>query len=286
MTTLISDPREFQEACARARDSGHRVGFVPTMGALHLGHAALIAAARQEATWTAVSIFVNPLQFSPTEDLSRYPFTPAKDMELCKSHEVDVVFAPAPDVFYPMGFQTSVDVASLSQGLEGTSRPGHFRGVCTVLTKLLCLVGPCQMWMGRKDYQQAKVVQRLVSDLHLPAEVRLHPTVRDANGLALSSRNAYLSAEAYPRALSLVHALRVAGQAFALGERRADTLLALATDKLRQQVTQIDYVALVDPDQLTKLSGLVPNRALLALAAYVGKTRLIDNMVLGDDSIP
>lgn len=277
---------KFQQTCVRARDGGHSVGFVPTMGALHEGHAALIAAAKQETAWAAVSIFVNPLQFSQNEDFGRYPVTRERDMALCERQGVDVVFAPEASHLYPEGFQTFVDVTSLGQQLEGLHRPGHFRGVCTVVTKLLCLAGPCQVWMGRKDYQQAKVVQRLVSDLNLPAKVRLHATVRDSSGLALSSRNAYLSADDYPRALCLVQALRAAGHAFAQGEQRVQKLIALATDILQHQATKIDYVALVEPDQLTKLSDLVPNHALLALAAYVGQTRLIDNMVLGDDPIP
>lgn len=262
------------------------MGFVPTMGALHAGHAALITSAKHHATWTAVSIFLNPKQFGATEDLSRYPADLDRDMNLCRSLGVDVVFAPAVEDLYPQGFQTTVDVTELSSRWEGSHRPGHFKGVCTVVAKLACLVGDCVLWMGRKDYQQWKVIERLVADLHLPARVQAHPIVRDAQGLALSSRNAYLSSDDYPRALSLVQGLRQAGHAFTKGERRHHELLSLAHTPLHDNKAKIDYAVIVDHENMTELASPLPERALLAIAAYIGETRLIDNMVLGEDPVP
>ncbi|MCB9709175.1 MAG: pantoate--beta-alanine ligase [Myxococcales bacterium] len=282
----MTDPQVFQRVCQEARARAVSVGFVPTMGALHQGHGALITAARAHCDWTVVSVFLNPLQFSQQEDFDRYPLAFTEDLGQCRSLGVDCVFAPSAESLYPHGFQTFVEVRELSQPLEGAHRPGHFRGVSTIVAKLLCLVGPCHLWVGRKDYQQWKVIERLAKDLHLPVDVHAHPVVRDASGLALSSRNARLSTEEYARALSLVRGLREAGAAYGQGERRVSSLIALAADPLAANSINIDYVGVFDPENMTALSGTAPERALLALAAHVGDTRLIDNMVLGEDPVP
>jgi pantoate--beta-alanine ligase len=279
---------EFRAACDAVRASGARLGFVPTMGALHAGHLHLVRVARRHAERVAVSIFVNPTQFGPNEDFSRYPRDLGRDVELLASAGADLVLAPSPAEMYPAGEQTRVRVAGLTDHLCGPFRPGHFEGVATVVTKLFAVAGPCTAVFGRKDYQQLKVIERLVGDLLLPVQVVGEPTVRDADGLALSSRNAYLSAEERRRALAIPRALAAAAAAFRGGERLARSLIEPVREALREAGLRPDYAEIADPDALFPLDpgAVVGDRALIALAAFCGTTRLIDNLVLGEDAAP
>ncbi len=276
---------DFRRACGEARASGGRVGFVPTMGALHEGHLALVREARKHATVVAVSIFVNPLQFGPNEDFSRYPRDLDQDVAKLATAGADLVFCPEVPAMVPAGERTRVRVSALDEPLCGAFRPGHFEGVATIVTKLFALAGPCVAVFGKKDYQQLAILRRLTIDLMLPVEIIAHPIVREADGLALSSRNAYLSAEDRTRALSLSRGLRLANQAFSSGERDPETLERVAHESVTQGSDRIDYVSVVDADSLASLTR-VESRALIAIACHVGKTRLIDNMVLGEDAPP
>jgi len=273
-------------ACARAREQGRAVAFVPTMGALHAGHLALVQEARRHAPFVVVSIFVNPTQFGANEDLARYPRDLAGDLRKLGPAGADWVFAPAADEMYPPCDETRVRVGSIAEPLEGRIRPGHFEGVATVVTKLFAVVGPCTAVFGRKDYQQLLVVRRLVRDLFLPVHVIGHPIVREADGLAMSSRNAYLSGEERTRALAIVRALDRAARSFAAGERRASELERLARATMAAGVSSIDYVSVCDDETLAPIDGAVQTRALLAVAARVGGTRLLDNIVLGGEPPP
>ena len=246
---------------------GGSVGLVPTMGALHAGHGALLTAARAECDTVVASIFVNPAQFGPNEDLGRYPRDEAADLAALEDAGVDLAFLPSADEMYPPGFQTWVDVEELGRGLEGDARPGHFRGVATVCLKLFAIVRPHSAYVGQKDAQQAEVVARLVEDLALGIEVRVLPTVRDDDGLALSSRNAYLSPEERRAALALPRALAVGTEAHRAGADAAEA--ARATLRAEPGV-RADYV------EVARWNG----RAVLVAAARVGSTRLIDNVVL------
>jgi len=269
----------------RAREGG-TLGFVPTMGALHEGHRVLMREAKRRASFTLVSIFVNPTQFGPKEDLSRYPRDLEGDVAKCAAEDVAIVFAPSVAEMYPDGERTRVHVSGLTEHLCGASRPGHFDGVATVVTKLFAASGPCVAVFGRKDYQQLQVIKRFTRDLLLPVEILGVPTVREADGLALSSRNAYLSPEDRRRALSIPRALAAAARAFAAGERSTVALKAPAVQALTDAGLRIDYVALADPDDLVPLDDRTKERALLAIAAFAGTTRLIDNVVLGEETGP
>jgi pantoate--beta-alanine ligase len=252
------------------------------MGALHEGHTSLIEKAREHgARFVAVTIFVNPLQFGPNEDYERYPRTLEPDLEKCRAHGVDVVLAPARDAMYPAGFSTRVEVDGLTEHLEGAHRPGHFDGVTTVVAKLFALAAPCVAVFGQKDYQQWKIVERLARDLDLRVTVVGAPIVREPDGLALSSRNRYLSADERTRALAISRGLGAARAAFETGERSAEALRALAARPVEEAFDSVDYVALADPETLEAIDGVVAGRALVAVAARIGKTRLIDNTVLG-----
>ncbi len=250
------------------------------MGFLHEGHLSLMREGRRRADRVSVSIFVNPLQFGPREDLARYPRDLEGDLAKCGSVDVDLVFTPDPIEVYPPGFQTSVDVAQLSQGLCGASRPGHFRGVATVVTKLLALSLPDVAVFGRKDYQQLKIIERLTRDLDLPTEIVGAPIVREPDGLAMSSRNAYLSPDERRRALSLQEGLQTARTRFADGSRGAASLRAAVLDRLEKAGARPDYVELRDAETLETLD-LAAEGSMLFVAAFLGKTRLIDNAVLG-----
>jgi len=285
MTTLVREPADFRRACDQARAASRRVALVPTMGALHEGHFSLIDEARKRADFVAVTIFVNPLQFAPGEDLDRYPRTMQSDLVACRERAVDLAFAPESDAMYPSGFQTQVSIGALSKPLEGQFRPGHFDGVTTVVSKLFLLAGPCTAVFGRKDYQQWKILSRMVLDLDMPVEVVGCPIVREPDGLALSSRNRFLSPSERQRALGIVFGLRRAHQSWQEGERRPDTLRSLAMERVRSSFDRIDYVAAVDPDTLLPLAGS-SDRLLIAMAAHLGTTRLIDNVVLGEDPCP
>lgn len=271
----------------RAGDGG-TLGFVPTMGALHEGHRVLMREAKRRASFTMVSIFVNPTQFGPREDLSRYPRDLEGDVAKCAAEGVSLVFAPSVADMYLEGERTRVHVSGLTEHLCGASRPGHFDGVATVVTKLFAAAGPCVAVFGRKDYQQLAVIRRLARDLLLPVEIVGVATVREADGLALSSRNVYLSAEERQRALSIPRALASAVRAFAGGERGARALRAPVVQALTDAGLRADYVALADPDALSPIddAGPVGDRVLLAVAAFAGATRLIDNVVLGEDEGP
>jgi pantoate--beta-alanine ligase len=285
MSRIVRTPDEARAACDQARGTGARVGFVPTMGALHAGHLALAREARRRAAFVAASIFVNPTQFGPGEDFTRYPRDLDGDVAKLATVGVDLVLAPAPDAMYPPGDDTRVRPGAVAAPLEGAHRPGHFEGVATVVTKLLNAVGPCVAVFGRKDYQQLLVVRRLVRDLLLPVEVVGHPIVREADGLALSSRNAYLSADERTRALSIVGGLDTACRLFASGERDARALERAARGRIEPAATSVDYVEARDADTLAPLES-VAARAVLAVACRVGTTRLIDNVVLGEDPPP
>jgi pantoate--beta-alanine ligase len=265
---------------APARRRGLRVGLVPTMGALHDGHLSLISQAREDCDVVVVSLFVNPAQFNERSDLERYPRDESRDRELAAASGADVLFAPSAEEVYPAGFATSVDVLGVSERLEGESRGAeHFRGVATIVAKLLGMALPDVAYFGQKDAQQVVVIRRLVADLNLPVAIEALPTVREPDGLAMSSRNALLSEVERERARSLSAALEVATRLVAAGERSADALLASGREVLEGAGVELDYLALVDPDTLEPVE-LLERPALLAVAARVGQVRLIDNAIL------
>jgi len=256
------------------------VGLVPTMGFLHDGHLSLVEKARQECRTVAVSIFVNPTQFGPTEDLAAYPRDLPRDLTSLEAAGVDLVWAPAPEVIYPPGFQTWVTVEGVSQGLEGERRPGHFRGVATIVTKLLHAFQPQKAYFGQKDAQQAAVIRRLTADLDFPTEIVVCPTVREPDGLAMSSRNTYLDPDERRAATVLHRALEAGRRAYAAGERDADRLRQILQTVLAEEPrADVQYVSAADPNTLQELHGPVES-ALLSLAVFIGKTRLIDNTVV------
>ena len=270
---------------ALAARAGARVGFVPTMGCLHEGHLSLVRASRRENDVTVVSVYVNPSQFAAGEDLERYPRDERRDAALLRREGVDVLFLPADAEMYPEPYRTWVDVAGLDDKLCGRSRPGHFRGVATVVLKLLNLVQPQRAYFGQKDAQQALVIRQLLRDLHLRVRLRVLPIVRDADGLALSSRNLYLSPQERRAALALPKALRRARERVAAGERDARALrAAMAAEIAREPLLQVDYIAVVRLDDLEDAAVIEPGNALVAVAVRAGRTRLIDNFLLGEIS--
>ncbi len=272
----ITDPAAMRAWARARRAEGRRIGFVPTMGYLHRGHTSLMDLARPRCDALVVSIYVNPLQFGPGEDLDRYPRDPEGDARKCAEHGADVLFMP-PDLYAP-GHATTVHVAGLTEGLCGAHRPGHFDGVTTVVARLFGLVKPHLAVFGEKDYQQLATVRRMVEDLAMDVEVVGAPLVRDADGLALSSRNAYLSPAERARALSLSRALRAMREAAEAGEREAAALVAAG--RARLDVDRLDYLEVRDARDLRPVEVIeAPARALVA--AWIGRTRLIDNMPLG-----
>ena len=276
-----------QLAAAGARGMGRRIGFVPTMGALHEGHLSLVRASKQRADLTVVSIFVNPAQFGPGEDYRSYPRDRAADSALLIREGVDILFAPDAEEIYPPDFQTSVTVERLSEPLCGRFRPGHFRGVATVVLKLFNIVSPEVAFFGRKDAQQSVIIQRLVRDLNLPIEVVVCPIVREPDGLAMSSRNAYLSAEERSAALLLHRSLERAREMLLGGERRAGVIVGEVRRLVEAEPrARIDYIEAVDAATLSPLA-LISGCALLALAVRLGAARLIDNLLieLSDDQV-
>ena len=286
--SLSRTSSKFRAACERVRTDGQRLALVPTMGSLHEGHISLMRAARERADRVFVSIFVNPIQFGPTEDFEEYPRDLEGDLRVCQEAEVDRVFAPAVSELYPEDELTRVRVAGLTDHLCGASRPGHFEGVATVVAKLFGLTGACVALFGRKDYQQLKVIERMTRDLMLPVEVVGCPTVRESDGLALSSRNRYLSDEEREQAVAIPEALSAAVRQFERGARRAGALSVPVTEALALAGLKPEYVTIADADELSPLSDdtQIEDRALLAVAARVGATRLIDNVVLGEDPAP
>jgi len=275
----LRSPAEAQAACLAAARRG-ALGFVPTMGALHAGHAALVRRARAENDTVAVSIFVNPLQFNEAADFARYPRTEAADARLLAEAGCDLLLLLDRDAMYPPGFATRIEQPALSGVLEGAARPGHFAGVLTVVAKLFALAQPARAYFGRKDFQQTVLVRRLVADLNLPLEVVVCDTVRDADGLALSSRNVFLSPAQRALGLSLVRALAAAEAAFEAGERDGDALRALLRRGLEALPDAPDYAEVADPGDLSPRAVARPGDVAV-LAARVGPVRLIDNHVLG-----
>ena len=280
MKIVVRGP-ELRALSRRARRSGLTVGLVPTMGYLHEGHLSLIDRARREHHRVAVSVFVNPLQFGPREDFARYPRNEVRDVRLCRDAGCDWLFLPRVRALYPPGFATTVTPGPLADLWEGAVRPGHFRGVATVVLKLLHLVEPTMLYLGQKDIQQARIVERMVEDLDLPTEITICPTVRERDGLALSSRNAYLDEEGRARAAGLIRALRVGRSMIRSGIRDPGALLTRVKQALRREARpeRVDYLALVDPVTLEPLREL-DGAALFLGAIRIGNTRLIDNLLV------
>jgi pantoate--beta-alanine ligase len=277
---------ELREALAAERGAGRSVALVPTMGYFHEGHLSLMRQARKQSDVVVVSLFVNPAQFGPGEDLDTYPRNEERDAELAAAAGVDYLFTPAPEEVYPPGFDTTVAVGGLTEVLDGdpTQRgPEHFAGVTTVVTKLLNMVQPDAAWFGQKDAQQAVVIRTLVRDLDIPVRIEVGPTVRDDDGLALSSRNAYLSPEERGRALALSRALRAAEGTVALGELDAAAVLAAARQELDTAGLEPEYLELRSAEDLSPVER-VNGSTLLAVAARVGRARLIDNTILNGGS--
>jgi pantoate--beta-alanine ligase len=280
MTPAVGSVEAVREAVLEARRKGQSIGLVPTMGALHAGHGSLIRAARSETGFVVVSIFVNPIQFGPHEDLARYPRNFDQDRELCSREGVDLIFGPEVAILYPPDFRTFVEVEQLQDVLCGPSRPGHFRGVATIVLKLLNIVQPDVAYFGQKDAQLARIIQQMVRDLNVPARLRICPIVREPDGLALSSRNQYLDASQRRHATALFHALEDAKALVERGERDADVLRRLLKSRIGATPgAELDYAAVVDADTLRPVEHL-QGEVLLALAVKFGKTRLIDNLLL------
>lgn len=264
-----------------ARGDFPTLGLVPTMGFLHKGHLSLIDHARADSGAVAVSIFVNPSQFGANEDLSTYPRDLDRDLALLRDAAVDLAFVPEVDQIYPPGFASSIDVGPVATVLEGASRPGHFAGVATVVAKLFNIVQPTRAYFGQKDAQQCVVIRRMVRDLDLPVEVIVRPTIREADGLALSSRNSYLGPQERAQATVLYRALCAARAAFDGGERTAAVLRGLVADIIATEpAVRLDYVSVADPETLAECQ-LAGRGAIVSLAAFLGRTRLLDNIVLG-----
>jgi len=271
---------EMRAASRQVRRDEERLGFVPTMGALHEGHLSLVRAAKAKCDVVAVSIFVNPLQFGPSEDLAKYPRTFEPDRELLEKEGVDILFAPTPDEMYPAGAVTYVTVEGLSEKLCGRSRPGHFRGVTTVVAKLFHIVEPDLAFFGQKDAAQATIICRMVRDLNLPVEIVICPIMREPDGLAMSSRNAYLSPQARKSALVLQRSLTRVRNRFDQGERDTAKLIEAGKEVVAQEpAVRLDYFEIVDPATLDPVRELT-NNVLVAVAAFAGNTRLIDNILL------
>lgn len=278
--TVIRSVAEMQSCSRRLKQAGRRIGFVPTMGALHEGHLSLVRAAQRECDEVVVSIYVNPTQFGRGEDFDRYPRDLEGDLSQLASLNVPWVFAPSDREMYPPGFDTWVEVGKIAQPWEGTFRPGHFRGVATVVLKLFNIVSPDVAYFGEKDYQQLLVIRQMVRDLNLPIEIRPCPTVREPDGLAMSSRNKYLTAQERQDALVLYRSLCLARDRVQAGERDAPSIVAAMRDVIAGVAyARIDYVAIVDPETLEEV--LTIDRPVQAiLAVRLGSTRLIDNMRL------
>ncbi|HSE31819.1 MAG TPA: pantoate--beta-alanine ligase [Pyrinomonadaceae bacterium] len=263
------------------REQDKTIGLVPTMGALHEGHLSLVREARRMCDVVVVSVFVNPTQFGPGEDFEKYPRDLTKDTALLTDYNVDYIFAPTVEEMYPKGFSSYVTVEGLSEQLEGSSRPGHFRGVATVVTILLNTVRPDFAFFGQKDAQQALVIRRLVKDLAFDTEIVILPTVREDSGLAISSRNLYLTAEEQQAATVIHRALQAAKNAYKDGERSAGRLADLVRSTIEDEPrARLDYVTVADSETLERLDKLDERATLIAVAAYIGKTRLIDNTIL------
>ena len=276
---LIKSPSLINQELKKRRIKGQDIGFVPTMGALHEGHLSLIRRALKDNRIVVVSIFVNPKQFGPKDDFEKYPRTLKRDLRLCRREGVDFVFFPKEEDIYPSGFSTYVNVEGLDEFLCAKSRPGHFRGVTTIVAKLLNIIAPDVLYLGQKDIQQAVILQRMIKDLHIPVKVKVMPIVRSKDGLALSSRNAYLNDKERKDALVLSQALKLAVFFINNGASDAKRLILRMRQLIeKKQSAKIDYVEIVDPVTLKPLKK-VAGSFLIALAVYIGKTRLIDNFL-------
>jgi len=285
---LISDIRDMQTFSKQRRNEGKTLGFVPTMGALHAGHVALIEAAAGENDIVIASVFVNPTQFGPDEDYESYPRDLTRDQELAAGAGTDVLFVPDVESMYPDGYATYVTVEGITERLCGARRPGHFRGVTTVVTKLLNITKPHRAYFGQKDYQQLRVIRRMVEDMNMDVVIEMVSTRREQDGLAISSRNAYLNEEERRSAPVLYRALSAARRAIECGETDADKLRDLMKSTIASDpLARIDYLSVSDPDTLEELDS-VQGKALLAGAIWIGKARLIDNILIGqgDESLP
>ena len=275
---VTGDPQKLSLALKKL--SKKKIGFVPTMGALHDGHLSLIKQAAKDNQIVVVSIFINPQQFGPGEDLKRYPRPLKKDLKLCRKQGVDFIFLPDNETMYPQGYSTFVEVGRLSQLLCAAKRPGHFRGVATVVAKLLNIVRPDNLYLGQKDAQQAVIISRMVKDLNFPVKVNVLPIMRLKDGLALSSRNAYLSKNERASAIVLFKALRLAETLVSNGQRNTNKIIFRMKQLIeKNKKAKIDYISIVDQEQLTELKK-VKIGSLIALAVKIGKTRLIDNTVI------
>ncbi|MBP7088028.1 MAG: pantoate--beta-alanine ligase [Candidatus Omnitrophica bacterium] len=269
-----------QKFSLRTKSKGKLIGFVPTMGALHQGHISLVKEAKKDCSFVAVSIFVNPIQFAPKEDLSCYPRNFKRDEKLLKQEGVDLLFYPSEKNFYPKDFSTYVQETVLSKTLCGESRPTHFQGVCTVLVKLFNIVNPDIAYFGQKDYQQALIVKKLVYDLNFPIKIKILPIVRDENYLAMSSRNSYLSRQEREESASLYQALFKAKELIVGGQRNPRQIVKeMRKIIIKNKTAKIDYLAIRDADTLKPLEN-IKGKIVVALAVYIGKTRLIDNILL------
>ena len=277
---IVSTIAEVRDRVKEWKKAGDTIGFVPTMGYLHEGHGSLITKARENNGKVVVSIFVNPMQFGPTEDLASYPRDLEKDAAFCESLGADLIFHPEPEEMYHEGFSSFVDMTVLTEELCGLSRPVHFRGVCTVVCKLFHIVTPDRAYFGQKDAQQLAVIKHMVDDLSMDIEIVGCPIVREEDGLAKSSRNTYLSQEERKAALVLSKAIQIAKQAYDNGERKAETIIAAMTEHIQKEpLAKIDYVKIVDALTMQQITDIKQD-ALCAIAVYIGKTRLIDNVSL------
>jgi pantoate--beta-alanine ligase len=281
LAQVVNDITEVREAITEARGAGKAIGLVPTMGALHEGHLSLVRVSAAECGFTVVSVFVNPTQFGPGEDLERYPRDLENDVTLVADAGADLVFAPTAGAMYPARYATYVEVERLTDGLCGARRPGHFRGVTTIVTKLFNICSPDVAYFGQKDAQQAVVIKRMARDLDIDVEVRVLATVREPDGLAMSSRNEYLSSEERLQATCLYRALQKAEELYTEGVRSADRIITEMTAVIEaERDTKIDYISAVDAEELLPVEEITAP-TLVALAVFVGDTRLIDNTVLG-----
>ncbi len=270
-------------ACDQARNDGKRVALVPTMGALHDGHLSLVEEAQKRGDFVVVTIFVNPTQFGPGEDFDCYPRDLESDKKKLAGYKVDLIFAPSKNEMYPSDFAATVSVGRLTEGLCGSSRPGHFDGVTTVVSKLFNVIGPCVGIFGRKDFQQLQVIRKMVRDLDMPIEIVGAPIFREPDGLAMSSRNAYLSKEDRNRALALSRGLKAAHTLYKNGQRQVGPLRRAVAEPVEATADAVDYVTAADPDTLAILEDdtQMSDRMLIAIAVKIGATRLIDNTVIG-----
>ncbi|MFO7816787.1 MAG: pantoate--beta-alanine ligase [Thermodesulfobacteriota bacterium] len=280
----LSDPNKVQEYCLHERSVGKKIGLVPTMGCFHQGHLSLMSWAAEHCDMLIVSLFVNPAQFGPEEDLDSYPRTLEKDRELAQEQGVDILFVPDEGLMYPPGYDTWVHVPGVSADLCGASRPGHFRGVGTVVCKLLNICRPHLAVFGQKDWQQLAVIKRMAADLNIPTKIVGHPVVRETDGLAMSSRNTYLTPGERQQAAQIYAGLRQVQEMFEGGERRCGELVACFSRHVKRKMpdARMDYAKVVDPESAAELDE-INGSGLLAVAVYLGRARLIDNMLFEEN---